>query len=359
MINEITIIVIAYNRLKSVKRLLKSLNDLNIEKNDIVNLYISIDKGNSNENIEVYEYSKKFNWKFGKKIVDYKKENMGLKEHVLCCGNLSNIYENIIVLEDDLVVSPLMISYAKQVIEYYKNDNKIAGYGLYSYQKNQYVNMPFIPINDGTDVYFMQNACSWGQIWTKEKWNEFYNWYLINKDNEYSNDRIPSAVCQWGKKSWLKWHIKYLIETDKYFVYPQVGLSTNFSDVGEHNSTNSFGYQCILYTNNKNIKFRFQPLSESNSVYDAFYENIRLNNLLKIKKNIVADVFSTKKNIDSCKDLLLTTKKRNNKIYAQYGLLMYPYEQNLINNIPGNDLIIYDLSKTIENNSQKKQFIFI
>lgn len=148
--------------------------------------------------------------------------NLGLKRHVLKCGNLTQIYDNIIVLEDDLIVSPLLYTYAKQVLHYYKDREEIAGFGLYSFQRNPTSNMPFYPINDGTDVYFLQYACSWGQMWTKNKWGDFYNWYNENKDKEFYDRKIPSHVCNWDNKSWLKYHIKYVIEANKFFVYPQL-----------------------------------------------------------------------------------------------------------------------------------------
>lgn len=128
--SSLAIVVIAFNRKKSLERLLNSLNKLNVRKDEDIVLHISIDKSKemSKENSEVIEYAKQFQWNFGTKIVDCKKENMGLRNHILECGKLTNRYENVIVLEDDIVVSPLMYTYAKQVIEFYKENKDIAGF---------------------------------------------------------------------------------------------------------------------------------------------------------------------------------------------------------------------------------------
>ena len=345
---EITIVIIAFNRPNSIQRLLTSLEKLIVLNNEKVRLYISIDRNNSKENQKVVEIANSYIWKFGEKIVNYRDKNLGLKEHVLKCGNLTNEYENIIVLEDDIVISPLMIIYAKQVLSFYQNDNNIAGFGLYSFQRNPLNHLPFTPMNNSSDVYFLQHACSWGQIWTKEKWNEFYNWYLKNKNTDfYKYKEIPTNIINWGEKSWLKYYVIYNILNNKFFVYPQVGLTSNFTDKGTHNKESSIAYQCNIYSDNldpKTIKFKFTPFSKSNNKYDAFFENIDLKNILNEKNIIIADFYGEKsiEYINQQKGYLLSTKKYNYKIIKSYALNMYPYEMNIINNITGNDIFLYN-----------------
>lgn len=354
MDNKLAIVVIAFNRLKSLERLLKSLNKLKIDSNEKITLYISIDRATKDdkENQKVVEYAKKFEWTLGEKIINYRDKNMGLKKHILECGKLTEIYQNIIVLEDDIIVSPLMYEYAKQVIRFYKNEDRIAGFGLYSFQRNPANNLPFYPLNNGTDIYFMQYACSWGQIWTRDRWEEFYNWYLENKNKDFSSDpRIPTNVKKWGEKSWLKYHVIYTILKDKYFVYPQIGFTSNFTEKGTHNKQNSIAYQCNVCTNNYDrIEFRFLKLEEANNKYDAFFENAQINKILKDEK-IIVDFYGEKNNngLVGGKGHLLTTKVLNYEVIDNYSLQMYPYELNIINNIKGNDIFIYNLEKKSKN----------
>lgn len=345
--SNIAIVVIAFNRGKSLIRLLNSLNDLNVQEEKIT-LYISIDraKGERIENQEVVNIATEFNWKFGEKIVNYRKKNMGLRNHILECGKLTDVYENIIVLEDDIVVSPLMYIYAKQVIDYYKGRQEIAGFGLYSFQRNPINNLPFYPINNGSDVYFMQYACSWGQIWTRERWNDFYNWYEKNRDKDFSKCiNIPQNVKQWKENSWLKYHVIYTILNHKYFVYPQIGLTTNFTDAGIHNNVSSTSYQCYIYSNNsEKVNFKFMPFNKANNIYDAFFENIDLKKLLGYNNNIISDFYGKKQKeyIESKSGYLLSTNIYDYKILNSYGLQMYPYEMNLINKIEGEDIYLYN-----------------
>lgn len=358
---DIAIVVVAFNRDKSLKRLLNSLNALNVSKDDEVPLYISIDRAKEEnlENKSVLKIANEFKWKFGEKVVDYKAENMGLRKHILECGKLTNKYENIIVLEDDIVVSPLMYKYAKQVIDYYKGEEKIAGFGVYSFQRNPVNNLPFYPINNGDDVYFMQYACSWGQIWTRDRWNDFYDWYKKNKDVDFSNNlNIPKYINSWGENSWLKFHIIYTILNNKFFVYPYIGLTTNFTDTGTHNKLNSIAYQTYMYfDNNKDVNFKFSPIDDSYNIYDAFFENMKLKEIINCNKNIICDFYGKKtiEYIESKHGYLLSTKKYNYRIIKSYSLQMYPYEMNLVNEIYGKDIFLYDKEKTEKNNNKYRR----
>lgn len=359
---QITIVAIAYNRKNSLKRLLSSLSNIIVPNNEQVRLYISIDRSPKEEqkNLDVYKLAKDYEWPYGEKVIDYKEKNLGLKCHVLLCGNLTSKYENVIVLEDDIVVSPLIYIYAKQVLQFYKNEKKVAGFGLYSFQRNPLNNLPFIPINNTSDVYFLQYACSWGQLWTKEKWKEFYEWYLKNKENDFSNcPAIPKNIKKWGEKSWLKYHTIYTILNNKFFVYPQVGLATNFTDKGIHSKKESIAYQCTTYINdNKNVKFKFINFKNAMNKYDSYFENTELNRFMGTKEKISSDLYGEKpiEVIQNYANLLLSSKKYNFKIINSYSLSMYPYEANIINNIEGENLYLYDIKTNSKNKNKNNRF---
>ena len=350
MSENLTIIVIAFNRPKSLKRLLSSLNK--IKSNDKIRLHISIDRAKNEDenNKEVFKVAQDFNWKFGEKIVNLQNENLGLRKHVIKCGNLTEKYENIIMLEDDLVVSPLIYIYAKQALLFYSKAEEIAGFGLYKFERNQYVNEPFYPLNDGSDVFFAQVACSWGQMWSRNQWSKFYNWYLKNQQTNFDVTNMPSNIKIWSEKSWLKYFMKYLVEENKFFVYPQISLTTNFTDVGTHNKKNDISYQTNLaICNDKNVEFRFENLSESNCVYDVFFENKKIKNIIMCDEDIECDFYGTKDINKVNSKLLLSYKRYPYQIVNKFGTVMYPYEQNIINNIVGEDLFLYNLSNKKEN----------
>lgn len=345
--NNIAICIAAFNRPESLNRILKSLSMSNYD-NDKVTLYISIDKAKefNKDNEECVSIAKKFIWKFGDKIVDYKTENLGLRKHILSCGNLTNKFDNIIMLEDDILVSQNFYIYAKNVLEHYKNDTNIAGFGLYSFQKCPQNNLPFYPLQTEYDVFFMQYACSWGQMWTKKQWNDFYNWYEINKDKDLHSDNFPNYIANWPKSSWLKYYMKYLTESNKFFIYPYNSYTTNFTDIGTHNKTADIAYQTIL-SNRTAKNLNFCTIDETLAVYDIFFENLNSNKIMNIPTEITTNFYNCKENFNT--NYLLTREKLNYKIVKSFGLLLYPYENNLIYEIEGNDIFLYNITSSQKN----------
>lgn len=342
------IVVAAYNRVDSLKRLLSSLNNAFYEEN--VDLIISIDNSGIEE---VFEYANKFEWKFGKKNVILAKERMGLKNHILKCGNYINKFkfDAIILLEDDLYVSPGFFNYSKQAIEFYKNDENIAGISLYQHLWNINADRPFQPILSSYDVFFMQYAQSWGQIWTSKQWNSFYRWY---KNEEYKSldcDFVPENILNWPESSWLKYHIQYCISQNKFFVYPYCALSSNFADAGTHYSDRTNKMQIPLLVDSFK-KYNFIRFDKSEVIYDAYFENIKLSEKLGLKNDdIVIDLYGMRKKHK--KKYLLTMKNENYKIIKKYGLQMRPHEMNIIFNIEGDNIKLYDTTEFDENSSLK------
>lgn len=207
-------------------------------------------------------------------------------------------------------------------------------------------------------MFFVQYACSWGQIWTKDRWNDFYEWYEKNKDKDFMDySQIPINVKKWGNNSWLKFHVIYTVLNNKYFVYPQIGLTSNFTDGGTHNRVSGIAYQCNVYYNNKEeIKFRFEKLENAYNVYDAFFENVYLNRILKSKNQVIADFYGEKEEDFNQQEtpFVLSTKMYNYEILDSFSLQMYPYEMNIINGIEGDDIFLYNRNNITYNQKNKK-----
>lgn len=347
--SKYAVVVIAYNRVNSIRRLLNSLSKANYE-GDKVDLIISIDKSDTND---VVDYAEKFNWEHGKKKVKIHEKRLGLKKHVLNCGNYLNYYEAIAVLEDDTYVSPAFYTYMKQSVEFFHGDNNIAGISLYSHMWSIQNNRPFIPEKNKWDVYFLQYAQSWGQIWMKNQWFDFMKWYEQNNLPIEKNSNIPNNVTDWPETSWLKYHIKYCIDNNKYFVYPYTPLSTNFTDIGQHNLISSSTYQVpIMY--DENYTYNFLELDDKKSiVYDAFFEREQLGTLIGVNNSELNVNLYGKKGAKSNKKYLITMENLNNKIINKYSLVLKPHEMNIILNIPGDDIFLYDTSISVSNPYKK------
>ncbi|NAY91231.1 glycosyltransferase family 2 protein [Muricauda sp. JGD-17] len=352
---KIPIVVVAYNRPRSLSRLLQSLSEAKYSGQDI-DLIISIDRADNNQ--DVLKIANDFEWKHGSKKVVYQEINLGLRKHILKCGNLSLEYGSVIVLEDDLFVSPNFYLFAEQALDFSSKQSKIGGISLYNHQLNVHTRDNFKALEDGYDNWYFQFASSWGQAWTKNQWQAFMHWYDKNPDID-EIEEVPSYVRSWSPKSWLKYNIAYLIEKELYFLYPKVALTTNFSDAGTHVGNDSTIYQVPLdYAEEK--KYSFSNPKEALAVYDAFYENKTLHIALGLKESeVCVDLFGYKNCLD--KRYVLTSKIMDYEIVRSYGKSLKPHEDNILRQINGNDFFLYDTTIKEENPNKldwERKFIY-
>jgi glycosyltransferase involved in cell wall biosynthesis len=331
------IVIAAYNRDHTLTRLLSSLAKAHYS--DPVKLIISIDGGGPDS---VKSVAREFEWKFGSKEVIEHPENLGLRRHILFCGGLSQQYDGIILLEDDLYVSRWFYQYTIAALDFYRECKEICGVSLYSYQYNETALFPFKPLNDGSDVYFMQLPCSWGQAWLKEHWAGFKTWYDPNAGSTLQDDpTLPSNIAFWPETSWKKYFLKYMAENRKFFVYPRDSYTTNFGDMGQHHlGTNVFQVPLVCGVTGN---YRFMEFDECLVKYDVFCEMlpdclVRLSGE-PLPDDLSVDLYGSKRRENLSTEYVITSKKCNSYIKS-FGKRMFPAELNIINQISGNDLFL-------------------
>ncbi len=343
------IVIIAYNRAAPLKRLLSSLDSADYSSRDVI-LHISID---GSENSEVTRVANEFNWQHGKKIIDQQESNLGLLNHVILCGELTEKYGSIIVLEDDLIVSPAFYRFAKFTTNYYSSDPRISGISLFAYPVEESKFYPFTPIRD-SDVHFIQIASSWGQSWTSSQWKSFKNW--LNENPSGKDSVLPTYVKVWGDNSWKKLYIAYLIDTDRYFVFPNVSYSSNFEEEGT-NATQTGLFQVNLCA--QFIEPHLKGLDDSNAVYDAHFELspccVRKLCPELAEVNFEVDFYGSKP-LESMKDLILTSR-RSSKWERSYGTKMRPLFLNIVNSIEGEEIGLTRKENII--NTEEDRFLFL
>ena len=335
---NIPIVVVAYNRLESLKRITASL--LQAEYPQGAELIISIDRG---DNRDVLDYADGFHWPFGEKRVIYQPKNLGLKRHILTCGDLTRDYDGIILLEDDLVVSPDFYRYAQECFEFVKGKPSIAGVALYNHRLSQLTEKVFEPLEDGFDNWYFRYACSWGQLWLKECWADFRAWFYKHEDYDFAgSDRIPDHIKDWGVHSWLKYHIAYCIENDKYFLYPRVARTTCFSDAGVNFSHRENTFQVPLMSGGRAGTLRLSDLESSKAVYDQWMENKYLESCLE--EDVCIDLYGSKTNFEGREYLLTTGQMEGAQCIRSYGREMRPQEWNVLYGVPGEEIRLYKLT---------------
>ena len=338
---NIGIVTVGYNRPDAMMRLLNSLLEADY-LGDQVDLIVSIDKGACQE--EIVEWANGFIWPFGEKRVRAFPERQGLRKHIVQCGDFALEYNAVIILEDDITVSKGFYSYTKQAVQFYGDDVRIGGISLYKHHVNVGVDHFFEPEFNGYDAFLMQFAQSWGQCWTTRMWKEFSTRYAVNADKvftapDFQSDRIPDNILHWGSQSWMKYYMEYIVEKNLFYVYPYHALTTNHSEVGQHNNAASADWQ--IETTDAVFEYRF-PDFEQAVKYDIFFERIGY----KVKgfedKKVILDLYGNKKQFENA-DILISSKPRAYKQLASWKLKYRPHEKNCLHPEDGNGLYVYDL----------------
>lgn len=329
------IIIVAYNRTHTLQRILSSLSKAVCPEG--TKLIISID--NSGDNQAVAEIADQYKWKLGEKEVIYHKEHMGMRKHYNFCGDLSYQYGSVIMVEDDMVVSPHFYKFARESLNYYQNSDEIAGISLYNLPYAEASKLPFIPLTDDSDIYFLQIPSSLTMTYTVEQWDNFRRWFDLNPDLTKING-LPMIVSKyWSKSSWKKYMYGYMVLKNKFFVYPQISYSSNFNDLGTNMVNKTFVGQVGLQMVYTDIKFK--SVEDSVNVYDAYSEIMPgcINDLCHTLTdyNYEVDLYGRKESF--VKDFVLTTKSCAKYIMG-FERSMKPHELNVIYNIQGKEIFL-------------------
>lgn len=340
MNGKIAIVAVGYNRPDSLARLLHSLERATYDYEEIP-LIISIDHSGNKEVIRVAEA---FEWVHGEKIVLARPERLGLRRHIISCGDMTEEYGAVMILEDDLYVSPDFYNYAMQVLEYYGENDKIAGIGLNIERVLLESPYPFFPLHRGDDVFFMQNGTSWGQVWNRRMWKAFRSWYDENPVMP-DNVNVLIELQNYPDSSWAKYFQTYLVEKDKYYVYSYESLTTNFGDAGVHFTSESSVSQSLLFYGKK--KYRMADF-ENGVKYDLYGEPIGLGAYLDIPEEELTCDLWRRKRPEAYGRFLLTCGERPYKKVKSFGLCMKPMELNVMEQIPGEDICLYDRRESVQ-----------
>ncbi len=338
------IVVVAYNRPVSLHRLLGSL--AKVQGAVDVPLVISIDAGGEHW-ADVLAVAQQFHWPFGQKRIIERERPLGLINHVFACGDLTAEYGSIILLEDDLFVSPMVYRYAADALDFYADDPRVAGISLNALWFHGITHEPFTPILDDGDVFFMQIAWFQGQAYSQKQWQAFREWWETACPREDAgavtthtltvtpSDPMHELFQTFPPTDWFPLKTKYLVQNGRFYVFPRESLTTNFGDSGTHVQQTSF-FQLPLQT--RRSHFRLQKLDEAVAVYDSFQELLpdRLNRLTQqlAEYEFTVDLHGTRSPANMPTPFVLTTQELDNPLHT-FGMDLRPLPVNVIHNIPG------------------------
>ena len=335
-----TIIVPAYNRPKLLQRLLRSL--LTSDYPPDVRLVIVIDAGGRYQTA-VEKIANVCQWPHGEKRVIVHERNLGLIGNIFFCGDLTQTYGNIILLEDDLYVSPQFYRFTQAAMQSFSHDARIAEISLNSLAFNGYTKHFFAPLLDGADTFLMQVSWYQGQAYSAEMWRNFQTW----RKRPTRTQPLHDSFDQFDAQEWFPIKMRYLVETDRYYVFPRESLTTNFGDVGIHFSkrTNLFHRPLLQQPRT----YHFKSLDEALAVYDSFQElqsdqlaaacQARQQLLPRHPSDLTLDLYGTRSLANMPTPLVITTRPSRRPLQS-WGLLAHSMEANIIENVAGNEIVL-------------------
>lgn len=329
----IAIVVVCYNRPTATKRLLDSLNAANYPHNNVP-LIISVD---CSGNEEMYALARSFEWKHGPKYSVIHTQRLGLKKHIYECGDYTEQFKGVIILEDDLFVAEDFYNYTVSAVDAYYNDNKVAGIALYADTMNGYVGLPLYYWYDGSDAFMMQSAITSGECFTDKMWKPFREWYNKNEDIDPEPYYMPRTIKNWHR-AWSKYFNIYLVEKDLYFVHPYFSTTTNCGEAGEHgNDINMIHSRMILGSK----KWNFKSFADSIK-YDIYADFVGLGKYIGIDdKDLCVDFYGDKAN-EQKQRYWLSPYRLPYRVIDKFALNLEPMEANVVYGLKGNDLFLYD-----------------
>jgi hypothetical protein len=328
------IVINAYNRPRSLARLLRTVQTASYPLQGSIPLIISLD--DAVDHPDVAAIAENFEWKCGPKEIIRRERKLGLKRHFYACGDLSEIYGAIIYLEDDLLVSPVYYLFTAQVLDFYRADEHVAGISLYQLWFNGYNRQPFTPYLDKADTFFMQLPYTQGEAFTSEQWKGYRLWQSGTKDTSYTSQPIHESWSHFDPDDWFPEWTAYLVKTGRFFVFPRSSLSTGMGDAGTHFTKVSQLFQAPLL-HEKNT-FQLKSLEESNAVYDSFFEILpsRLNRLTDCfhEYDYCVDLYATRTKANISAEYVLTSRLCTSPLFS-FAKSMRPLEANVIEAIDG------------------------
>ncbi len=330
------VVVAAYNRPESLRRLLASLQAADYPPG--VDLVISIDGGGDHSRA-VHEVAASFAWPAGNRQVIPHDRRLGLIDHLFACGDLTQSAGSIILLEDDLIVSRAFYRYAAQALDFYRDDPAVAGISLNRLWFNGYTHRPFEPYPDDGDVFFLQAAWFQGQAYTREQWAAFRSWEKTADRQVRPEDGLHPSFARFPPTDWFPLKTKYLAQTGRCYVLPRESLTVNFGESGTHFARPTPFFQVPLQHFRR--EFRFLPLSRAIAVYDAYQEMLpdRLNRLTDrlAAFDYTVDLNGTRPPAGLRAPYALTIRPCRRPLQA-FGLVMRPREANVVWGVPGLDI---------------------
>lgn len=245
------VVLFVYNRLDHTKGVIESLSNNELAKD--TELYVFSDAAKSEKGLEkvneVRQYINQYEWhsNFKKVNIVQAEKNKGLAKSVISgVTDVLKQYGKVIVIEDDLVLSPYFLTYMNEALDYYRDDMQIWSISGYSFPMRSLRKYPH-------DVFYSYRGCSWGWATWLDRW-ETVDWDVEDYAAMISNREWMSRFNRGGADmaNMLRLQVEGKIDSwairwcfaqsnqEKYTIYPKYSYLHNggCDGTGTHSGSN-------------------------------------------------------------------------------------------------------------------------
>lgn len=166
--------------------------------------------------------------------------NLGLAKSIISgVTEVINEYGRIIVLEDDIVTSPVFLQYMNEALDFYESEERIGSITGFNFHTD------FTKFDNSFDVFPNIRPMSWSWATWSNRWN-VVDWEIDDYPTVKNNKEIMKKFAAGGtdlpKMLELQmnnridsWYVRFcynLILRDKYTIYPRISYVNNLGHDG-------------------------------------------------------------------------------------------------------------------------------
>ena len=249
------VIVLTFNRYESVLKLLKSLDDLELD-GDTAALEIWIDRDRQGRvDNNTLTTANMFKWKHGPTTVHIQKQHVGIYGQWIDTWRpkKQKSKELAVILEDDLSVSPQIYRWIKSVHKFYGKRKDYAGVTLQTDEQKAHNGGRQLEAPTNHTAFMYKCIGTWGFAPFPKVWSRFQDWYHVHINKTDFHPYVPGIVpTEWYKgfessgradSMWEMWFIYFAHIEQLFTVYSNIAayngdtescLSINRREVGLH-----------------------------------------------------------------------------------------------------------------------------
>ena len=290
------VVLFVYNRLDHTKGVIETLSKNRLAKETELFIFSDAAKTENGrekvESVRKYVHQKDWHGNFKQVTITEAEKNKGLARSVIGgVTELINKYGRVIVVEDDLVLSPYFLDYMNDALEFYEKEENIWAISGYSFPMKSLKKYPH-------DVFYSYRGCSWGWATWADRWNltdwEVSSYERFSKDKEWQKrfnrggGDLANMLRLQMEGQIDSWAVRWVFEQsnrEMYTVYPKYSYLGN--DGWDGSGTNCGIDRTFIVSNEHGIeKCNFEKLEIDKHITRDFYLKYTDTLDKKIKRNL-------------------------------------------------------------------------